>query len=86
MAGVKNGAPSPIDTDILHRREVTVRGVSARESWAIDAALSWLAGEPRAFEPFGSMKVGLYDVGQALRALGGEAEGGRPLHAVVGPR
>jgi alcohol dehydrogenase len=86
VAGVKNGALSPIDTDILHRREITVRGVSARESWAIDAALSWLATEPRAFSPFGSMKVGLDGVGQALLALGGEAEGDRPLHAVVGPR
>jgi alcohol dehydrogenase len=86
VAGVKNGAPSPIDTDILHRREVTVRGVSARESWAIDAALSWLATEPGAFAPFGSMKVDLDGVDQALIALGGEAEGDRPLHAWVGPR
>jgi alcohol dehydrogenase len=86
VAGVKNGGLSPIDTDLLHRREITVRGVAARESWAIDAALAWLRAEPRTFDPFGSLKVGLASVTSALLALGGEGGGDRPLHAVVDPR
>jgi alcohol dehydrogenase len=86
VAGVKNGARSPIDTDLLYRREITVRGVAARESWAIDAALAWLRAEPQAFEPFGSHPVGLGGVTDALLALGGEGGGERPLHAVVDPR
>jgi alcohol dehydrogenase len=86
VAGVKNGALSPIDTDVLHRREITVRGVAARESWAVDAALEWLHAQPQTFDPFGSLKVGLDSVTRALLALGGELAGDRPLHAVVDPR
>jgi threonine dehydrogenase-like Zn-dependent dehydrogenase len=86
VAGVKNGALSPIDTDRLHQREITIKGVAARESWAIDSALAWLAAEPSTFEPFGSLRVGLDGVTDALLALGGEAGPDRPLHAVVAPR
>jgi len=86
VAGAKAGRASPIDTDVLHRRELIVRGVAARESRAIDAALAWLASEPGRFEPFGGLTVGLDGVEGALLALGGEANGDRPLHAVVVPR
>ena len=72
-------------TDVLVRREIEVRGVAARESWAIDAALSWLAADPALFGAFSSVTVGLGDVEQALLALGGEAGGVRPVHAVVLP-
>jgi len=86
VAGVKHGATSPIDTDLLYQREITVRGVAARESWAIDAALAWLATAPETFEPFGSLTVGLDGAAAALLALGGERGSERPLHAVVDPR
>jgi hypothetical protein len=59
--------------------------VAARESRAVDAALSWLATEPERFKPFGGLTVGLDDVEEALLALGGEGNGERPLHAVVVP-
>jgi threonine dehydrogenase-like Zn-dependent dehydrogenase len=85
VAGAKAGQTSPLDTDTLHRRELVVRGVAARESRAVDAALSWLATEPERFKPFGGLTVGLDDVEEALLALGGEGNGERPLHAVVVP-
>ena len=86
VAGAKAGAASPLDTDTLHRRELVVRGVAARESRAIDAAVAWLAAEPERFKPFGGLTVGLDGVEGALLALGGESDGDRPLHAVVVPR
>jgi alcohol dehydrogenase len=85
VAGLKDGASSAVPTDVLVRREIEVRGVAARESWAIDAALSWLAADPALFGAFSSVMVGLSDVEQALLALGGEAGGLRPVHAVVLP-
>ncbi|MCU1615615.1 MAG: Threonine dehydrogenase and related Zn-dependent dehydrogenase [Frankiales bacterium] len=83
MAGLKSGRPSPVPTDLLVRREISVRGVAARESWAVDSALAWLTREPQAFEAFSSVTVGLDDVERALLALGGEQPGERPVHAVV---
>lgn len=85
VAGAKGGQLSPLDTDRLHRRELTVRGVAARESRAIDAALAWLATEPERFAPFGGMTVGLDGVEDAMLALGGERGDERPLHAVIVP-
>jgi alcohol dehydrogenase len=86
VAGAKAGQTSALDTDTLHRRELVVRGVAARESRAIDAALAWLMAEPAWFGPFGGLTVGLDRVEEALLALGGEWQGDRPLHAVVVPR
>jgi threonine dehydrogenase-like Zn-dependent dehydrogenase len=85
VVGAKNGRTSPLDTDTLHRKEITVRGVAARESRAIDAALAWLAAEPQTFAPFGGYTVDLEHVEDALLALGGKGRGERPLHAVVVP-
>lgn len=86
VAGAKGGRPSPLDTDTLHRRELTVRGVAARESRAIDAALAWVATEPERFDPFGGLVVDLDGVEEALLALGGEAGTEHPLHAVAVPQ
>jgi alcohol dehydrogenase len=86
VAGLKHGASSPLPTDVLVRRELEVRGVAARGSWAIDAALSWMATDPALFGAFSSVTVGLADVEQALLALGGEVGGFRPVHAVVHPQ
>jgi len=85
VVGAKGGQTSPLDTDTLHRKEITVRGVAARESRAIDAALQWLATEPKTFAPFGGYTVDLDHVEEALLALGGKGPGERPLHAVVVP-
>jgi threonine dehydrogenase-like Zn-dependent dehydrogenase len=85
VAGGKAGRRSPVDTDAVFRRELTVRGVAARESSAIDAALAWLAAEPETFAPFGGLTIGLDQVEHALLALGGESGAERPLHAVVVP-
>jgi alcohol dehydrogenase len=85
VAGLKNGQSSPVPTDVLVRREIEIRGVAARESWAIDSALAWIAGDPELFAAFSSVTVGLRDVEHALLALGGEAGGERPVHAVVLP-
>ncbi|HVV08133.1 zinc-dependent alcohol dehydrogenase [Amycolatopsis sp.] len=83
LAGLKAGEPSPVSTDVLVRREITVRGVAARESWAIGAALRWLHEEPGLFAAFGSLTFGLGEVEPALLAIGGETDGPRPVHAVL---
>jgi alcohol dehydrogenase len=85
MAGLKHGQSSLVPTDVLVRREIRIHGVAARESWAIDSALAWIAEDPALFGAFSSVTVGLPDVEQALLALGGEAGGDRPVHAVVRP-
>jgi threonine dehydrogenase-like Zn-dependent dehydrogenase len=85
VAGLKHGASSPLPTDVLVRREIEVRGVAARQSWAIDAALGWLSRDPALFSAFSSVTMGLADVERALLVLGGEAGGLRPVHAVVTP-
>jgi threonine dehydrogenase-like Zn-dependent dehydrogenase len=85
VAGLKHGASSAVPTDVLVRREIEIRGVAARESWAIDAALAWLAQDPALFGAFSSVTAGLADVERALLALGGEAGGPRPVRAVVQP-
>jgi threonine dehydrogenase-like Zn-dependent dehydrogenase len=86
VVGSKAGKSSPLDTDTVFRREIVVRGVAARESQAIDAALAWLKAEPAYFEPFGGMTVTLAQVEDALLALGGELGDERPTHAVVVPK
>lgn len=86
LAGLKAGRLSPVPTDALVRREISVRGVAARESWAIDSALAWLDREPARFAAFSSVTVGLDEVERALLALGGEQDGERPVHAVVRAR
>jgi threonine dehydrogenase-like Zn-dependent dehydrogenase len=85
VAGLKHGASSAVPTDVLVRREIEIRGVAARESWAIDSALAWIAEDPGLFAAFSSVTVGLPGVEYALLALGGEAGGERPVHAVVLP-
>jgi len=83
LAGLKAGEPSQVSTDVLVRREITVRGVAARESWAIGAALRWLEEEPGLFAAFGSLCFGLGQVERALLTIGGEVAGPRPVHAVI---
>lgn len=83
VAGLKRGAVSALDTDVLLRREVSVLGVAARESRAIDAALAWLAQDPSLAHHFGGRTFALDEIDAALRALGGEGTGPRPSHAVV---
>jgi alcohol dehydrogenase len=85
VAGLKHGASSLVPTDVLVRREIEIRGVAARESWAIDAALTWMAQDPALFGAFSSVTVGLAEVERALLVLGGEAGDSRPVHAVVQP-
>ncbi|MCW2528460.1 MAG: Threonine dehydrogenase and related Zn-dependent dehydrogenase [Pseudonocardiales bacterium] len=85
IAGLKSGRSSLVPTDVVARRELTIRGVAARESWAIDSALSWLAEDGDRFDAFSSVTVGLGRVEDALLALGGERPGERPVHAVVRP-
>lgn len=85
IAGLKEGRSSELPTDVVVRRELQVLGVAARESWAIDSALAWMAEDPGVITAFSSVTVGLGDVEQALLALGGEAGGERPVHAVVRP-
>lgn len=85
VAGNKGGETSPLPTDRLFRREITLRGVAARESWAIDAALDWLAEHDGVAEAFADRPIALDGVETALQALGGEAGGPRPLHPVVVP-
>jgi threonine dehydrogenase-like Zn-dependent dehydrogenase len=85
IAGLKSGRTSPVSTDLLVRRELSVRGVAARESWAIDSALHWLTEDPDAFAGFGSRVVGLDDVEQTLLGVGGQLPGERTVHAVVLP-
>jgi alcohol dehydrogenase len=86
IAGGKGGQLSSLDTDTMFRREITIRGVAARESWAIDLALEWLATDPEAFEAFGGNVGDFSSVEQMLLAIGGESDGDRPLHPVVVPR
>lgn len=86
IAGIKRGAASTFDTDIVLRREIQLLGVAARESRAIDAALAWLAQDPLIAEHFGGLSFGLSDIEAALLTLGGEGDGPRPSHAVVDVR
>jgi threonine dehydrogenase-like Zn-dependent dehydrogenase len=85
-AGTKAGAATALDTDSIYQKELVIRGVSARESWAIPEALRWLAADPELFRPIFSVEVSLDDLEDGLRALGGEGSAERPLHAIVVPR
>jgi alcohol dehydrogenase len=85
VAGLKRGGSSAVPTDMLVRREIEIRGVAARESWAVDTALTWIAADPAYFGAFSSVTVGLPDVERGLLAIGGETDGERPVHAVVRP-
>jgi threonine dehydrogenase-like Zn-dependent dehydrogenase len=44
VAGAKRGKPATdLDTDQLYLREITMRGVYARDGWAVDAAIRFLS-------------------------------------------
>jgi hypothetical protein len=72
-----------VQTDLLVRRELTVRGVAARESWAIDSALTWLAQDPGSVAAIDSRVFPLEQAEQAIQAIGGVLDGDRATHAVV---
>lgn len=81
--GLKRGegtATVPVDT--LIRKELTLRGLYARPSWAILAALAWLASEPRLAE-LCQATYPLADLRGAFDAATHPDPRHRPLHVAV---
>lgn len=81
--GLKRGEGSasvPVDT--LIRKELTVRGLYARPSWAIPAALAWLASEPRLAE-LCQARYPLTELRAAFSAATHPDPDRRPLHIAV---
>lgn len=85
IAGNKGGSASPLPTDEVFRRELSIHGVAARESWAIGTALAWMGAFPEIADAFAGDVVGLGGVEDALRRMGGETAGERSIHTVVVP-
>lgn len=81
--GMKRGASRPfVDTDLVAQKELTIRGVWGRPSWAIPAAFAWLASDPR-LARLCERTYDLDDLGQAFRDAVGEGSSPAPLHAAV---
>ncbi|MGN5236578.1 MULTISPECIES: alcohol dehydrogenase catalytic domain-containing protein [unclassified Rhodococcus (in: high G+C Gram-positive bacteria)] len=81
--GMKRGASQPlIDTDLVAQKELMIRGVWARPSWAIAAAFDWLAAD----SDLGKLCERTYsiaDLETAFRDATGEGQDPAPLHAAI---
>ena len=81
--GMKRGASRPlVDTDLVAQKELTVRGLWARPSWAITAALDWLASDPA----LGRLCERTYRIGElddAFIDAAGEGSSPAPLHTAI---
>ena len=81
--GMKRGAAQPlVDTDLVVQKELTVRGLWGRSSWAVPAAFAWLAADPRPAR----LCERTYGLGELDRAFGdalGEGRDPAALHAAV---
>ncbi|MCK8673127.1 alcohol dehydrogenase catalytic domain-containing protein [Rhodococcus sp. HM1] len=81
--GMKRGASRPlIDTDLVAQKELTVRGLWARPSWAITAALRWLASEP-ALGRLCERTYRIDELDNAFVDAAGEGSAPAPLHTAV---
>lgn len=81
--GMKRGASQPlIDTDLVAQKELTIRGVWARPSWAITAALGWLAADPR-LARLCERTYDLADLEDAFRDAAGHGPSPAPLHTAI---
>lgn len=81
--GMKRGVSRPfVDTDLVAQKELTVRGLWARPSWAIAAALDWLASAPE----LGRLCERTHRVSEldtAFTDAAGEGSSPAPLHTAV---
>ncbi|RIV39228.1 zinc-dependent alcohol dehydrogenase [Micromonospora radicis] len=85
VAGAKRGRlTDAVPTDLLYQREVTVRGVAARQSWALTSALQILATDAVDLRALSGES---FDLDSVDRALSRMADGGtdRPAHVTVVP-
>ncbi len=81
--GMKRGASQPlVDTDLVAQKELTIRGVWARPSWAIAAAFDWLAADPD-LERLCERIYGIADLDDAFRDATGDGQNPAPLHAAI---
>lgn len=83
-AGIKDAAPVAFPSHLVVERELTIKGVWARPSWAIERALDLLQRRPN-LHRIVEKSHGLEDIDEALTDLVGVAGSERPLHAVVLP-
>lgn len=82
LAGMKRGTPiNEFPIDQVMEKELTIRGVWARPSWAIPAALRWLADEPR-LENLCDRTYTLSQLADAFDAMSGNGPE-RPLHVAI---
>lgn len=71
-----------IDSDLVIRKELTIRGVWARASWAIPAAFEWLIQDPR-LKRLTQATYAVENVADAFADATQEEPALRPLHAVI---
>ena len=72
LAGAKRGTHvDGLDSDLIFRKELTIRGVSHRESWAIGVVLDLMARAPHLYEALHGPSFPLERVADAIAALSG---------------
>lgn len=85
LAGSKDGAVDGFPANEVFRKELTLRGVYARHSSAVEVALRWLADDPDAFAPLRGPTFSLSQLDTALAVAAGRT-GSRPPHVTVVPQ
>lgn len=86
LAGAKRGATvDGFPSDLLYKREITVAGVHARESWAIPVALEFMSADPTRVAPMTGPVYPLEDLEQAIQILMSEGAEPAPVHVSVAP-
>lgn len=85
VAGLKRGAREEgFDTDLMCRKELTVRGVWGRSSWAVPVALKLLATED-SLAALAGPEFPLEETELAIRTLAGMEACSPPVHVTVIP-
>lgn len=85
LAGLKSGRMTEIDTDMIVKKALTVRGALGVEGTSIAAAIKLLESRAYPFEKLHTHTYGLDEVVTAIDVLAGEVPGEDAIHIAIVP-
>lgn len=85
VAGIKAAATDGLDINAITLRELVVRGVFGSSTFGVRRAVRMLTEARYPFAELHTHRFGLDELDEALRVLGGEVPGERPLHLTIVP-
>lgn len=85
LSGVKGGPRTPIDTDEVVRKSITLRGVFTVDSPAYRRAIALLEAGDAPYDRMHTASYGLERAEEAIHHLAGRADGPPAVHVAIAP-